>query len=264
MSGRADISTFDMARYGLCSMVASCSCHHLHWGFLVSVSLESCPLSGSLRQTKAFFCLTKYLASVFTVLWSNKVPFNSLFYGYAYPKQIIIFHNNLWWSERTGIECINLHLCIEMHVWPTWVIAADKQFIITTCSVTASMQKEEKKEQQIPSPVVRNNNTCLGRSHSLYYGDPRLLHVCGRAELSLCIGWVRVLWAQVWHIVGPSRCFCFCFVLRCRQAGMWKESVFSHWWMTGQPVSMHIGLCRMKGREEGGEGLGLPLVQAGL
>lgn len=118
MSGRADISTFDMARYGLCSMVASCSCHHLHWGFLVSVSLESCPLSGSLRQTKAFFCLTKYLASVFTVLWSNKVPFNSLFYGYAYPKQIIIFHNNLWWSERTGIECINLHLCIEMHVWP--------------------------------------------------------------------------------------------------------------------------------------------------
>lgn len=80
-------------------------------GLLVSVSLEGCPLCGSLRQTKACFCLTKYLALIFTVLWLNKVPFNSLIYGYAYSKQIIIFHNNLWWSESTGRECINPCVC---------------------------------------------------------------------------------------------------------------------------------------------------------
>lgn len=62
----------------------------------VCVFLESCPLCGSLRQTKACFCLTKYLASIFTALWLNKVPFNSLIYGYADSKQVIIFHNNLW------------------------------------------------------------------------------------------------------------------------------------------------------------------------
>lgn len=110
-------------------------------GLLVSASSERCPLSGSLRQLKACFCLTKYLASIFTVLWLNKVPFNSLIYGYAYPMQIITFHNNLWQSECTGIVCINLHLCVFTCTC-AWVIAVDKQFIITTCSATASMQKE--------------------------------------------------------------------------------------------------------------------------
>lgn len=92
--------------------------HHvsvIFTGPVVSVSLQSCPLSGSLRQTKACFCLTKYLASLFTVLWLNKVPFNSLIYGYAYSKQIIIFHSNLWWSECTGTECMNPQLWINMH-----------------------------------------------------------------------------------------------------------------------------------------------------
>lgn len=107
--GPSDISTSDMARYGLCNVVASCSCHHLHGG---SRSLESCPLSGSLRQTKACFCLTKYLASIFTALWSNKVPFNSLIHGYAYPHRSLLSTM----SVCTGIEYINLHIWIHVHI----------------------------------------------------------------------------------------------------------------------------------------------------
>lgn len=64
---------------------------------ICTVALGICVSSGS--QTKVFFFffsgLAKYLASVFMVLRWSKAPFNSLFYGYAYSKQIVIFYNNL-------------------------------------------------------------------------------------------------------------------------------------------------------------------------
>lgn len=112
----SDISASDTTRYGLCNVVASCSCHHLHGG---SRSLESCPLSGSLRQTEACFCLTKYLASIFTALRLNKVPFNSLIHGYAYPPRSLLSTM----SVCTGIEYIYLHFCIHTHInaWITVV-----------------------------------------------------------------------------------------------------------------------------------------------
>lgn len=141
MSGCPDISASDTASFGLRSAVASCSCHHLHWGSWCVCLLESCPLSGSLRQTKACFCLTNYLASLFTVLWSNKVAFHSVICGYPYFKQIIIFHSKFWWSDCSGMVCINtknsLFTCMC-----AWMISVDKRLIITTCSVAASMQKE--------------------------------------------------------------------------------------------------------------------------
>lgn len=135
-------------------MVASCSRHYSHQGS-----------SGALKRTKTFFFFFfVYLASVFTDFWSNKVPFNTLFYGYADSKQIIIFHNNLWWSVHAGIECAHLLLCVQMHT-------CYEQFIITSCLVTTRLQREprtsSKSEQH--TPVVCDDNTCFDRGPLLWW-----------------------------------------------------------------------------------------------
>lgn len=110
-----DISTSDAACYGLCSVVASCSCHRLHGGSS---------------------CLCARRAVLWVALWDRQRPVSAwpniwhrfsqscgwakyhlihLSMAMLIPK-IIIFHNKLWWPERARIEGINLHLCVRMHV----------------------------------------------------------------------------------------------------------------------------------------------------
>lgn len=142
MSGRLDMSTSHTGCYGLCSVVASCSCHRLHGGSWC-LCLRRVVLWVALWDRRRPVSVSPNIWHQFsTVLWLNNVPFNSLIYGYAYPKQIFTFHNNLWRSECTGIECINLHLCIHMHMYMSNCSSQVVHHNYCTCSATASMQKE--------------------------------------------------------------------------------------------------------------------------
>lgn len=118
-----------------------------------------------------FFGLTKYLASVFMVLWLGKAPFNSLFYGYTYSKQIVIFYNNLW-----GLRS-NLHVWMPMHACMNDCSWHENCLLVVTSSIWKKKALYWFKQEQQPSLVVNNNKMCFGRGCYPFYGNLWLQHV---------------------------------------------------------------------------------------
>lgn len=141
------------------------------------MALGVCVSSGS--QTKNFFFLpglTKYLASVFMVLWLSKAPFNSLFYGYAYSKQIVIFYNNLWGLRSNAHVWMPMHACMNDCSWHgNWLL-------VVTSSIRKKKPRNWFKQKQQPFLVVNNNKMCFDRRCYSFYGNLWLQLVCGRAQ----------------------------------------------------------------------------------
>lgn len=182
------------------------------------------------------------------VLWLSKAPFNSLFYGYAYSKQIVIFYNNLWGLRSNAHVWMPMHACMNDCSWHgNWLL-------VVTSSIRKKKPRNWFKQKQQPFLVVNNNKMCFDRRCYSFYGNLWLQLVCGRAQTVMNF-------YDGCEAMAMKKFLCFCLVLCSRHGGMRGEPACLHWWMMGWLARTHICLYKLKDTEEGGRMYGLPQLR---